>query len=108
MIEIETETETVRRTDKGIFEIKRDRKSCVMSVHQFRPPAAVSFSSQLSDKYDRERNKERDTAPHLAGSSSRLAAQSTQAPAAASRRAETREAAKKKAGETSEDWRRGW
>ncbi|KAF5375050.1 hypothetical protein D9758_000119 [Tetrapyrgos nigripes] len=66
----------------------------------------------LSDKYDRDRlglplgglrSKERDVAPHLAGSS-RLP---NQAQGIAARRAETREANKKKAGETgSEDWRR--
>lgn len=70
---------------------------------------------KLSDKYDRDRlalpmalrNKERETAPHLvAGSASRVGSQ-PQAPAAGTRRAEAREAAKKKAGETSEDWRRG-
>ncbi|KAF9458197.1 hypothetical protein BDZ94DRAFT_1271270 [Collybia nuda] len=62
----------------------------------------------LSDKYDRERNKERDTAPHLtAGSSSKVAAQPIQTPTTSSRRVETRETAKKKAGETSEDWRKG-
>jgi hypothetical protein len=74
---------------------------------------------QLSDKYDRERlalpsnltglrNKERDPAPHLATvSSSSRASTQTQTSTIASRRAETREAAKKKAGEISEDWRRG-
>ncbi|THU91780.1 hypothetical protein K435DRAFT_801035 [Dendrothele bispora CBS 962.96] len=65
----------------------------------------------LSDKYDRDRlglplqglrNKDRDLAPHLAGSS-RLPAQSQ---GIAARRAEARES-KKKTGETgSEDWRR--
>jgi len=73
---------------------------------------------QLSDKYDRERlalpstlsslrNKEREVAPHLAGtSSSKTNAQSQQAPAT-SRRTDTRDTTKKKAGESSEDWRRG-
>lgn len=53
------------------------------------------------------RGKEREAAPHLGtGSTSRMGMQ-PQASNAASRRAETREAAKKKAGEASEDWRRG-
>ncbi|PCH33562.1 hypothetical protein WOLCODRAFT_135191 [Wolfiporia cocos MD-104 SS10] len=70
----------------------------------------------LSDKYDRERlalasstnslrNKERDSAPHLAsGTTSRLGqAQSS----STSRRNEGRDPAKRKVGETSEDWRKG-
>ncbi|RDB29623.1 hypothetical protein Hypma_015351 [Hypsizygus marmoreus] len=70
----------------------------------------------LSDKYDRDRlaspltglRKERDTAPHLSsGSTSRLGSQAQGTSVTSSRRAENREAAKKKAGEVSEDWRRG-
>ncbi|KAI0778094.1 hypothetical protein BD413DRAFT_683932 [Trametes elegans] len=67
----------------------------------------------LSDKYDRDRlalssastlrNKERDTAPHLSGASTTRLGQTT----AAGRRADGRDAAKRKAGETSDDWRRG-
>ncbi|KAG6845987.1 hypothetical protein H0H87_011035 [Tephrocybe sp. NHM501043] len=69
----------------------------------------------LSDKYDRDRlalplsarPKEREAAPHLsAGSSSRLGGQ-TQTPMGSSRRGDTREVIKKKAGEASEDWRKG-
>ncbi|EKM60978.1 uncharacterized protein PHACADRAFT_24203 [Phanerochaete carnosa HHB-10118-sp] len=67
----------------------------------------------LSDKYDRERlalssatstlrGKERESAPHLAG-----AARNGQGQATSVRRAEGRETAKKKAGEASDDWRRG-
>ncbi|KAF5377658.1 hypothetical protein D9615_005256 [Tricholomella constricta] len=68
----------------------------------------------LSDKYDRDRlalplsarSKERDAAPHLtAGSTSRLG--QVQGPSGTSRRAEARDAVKKKAGEASEDWRKG-
>ncbi|KAF8078451.1 hypothetical protein FPV67DRAFT_1663190 [Lyophyllum atratum] len=67
----------------------------------------------LSDKYDRDRlalplsarNKERDAAPHLStGSTSRVGGQ---APPGSSRRAEARDGVKKKAGEASEDWRKG-
>ncbi|KAL0072134.1 hypothetical protein AAF712_001057 [Marasmius tenuissimus] len=65
----------------------------------------------LSDKFDRDRlsisglrNKDRDTAPHFAPGSSRGTAQ---AGTIAARRAETRDGAKKKVGESSEDWRRG-
>jgi hypothetical protein len=84
----------------------------------FRPLnlSQIDWSSfQLSDKYDRDRlalpstlsgfrNKEREVAPHLAGGSSSRT--QTQLAPVASRRAETRDA-KKKAGESSEDWRRG-
>ncbi|KAG6842521.1 hypothetical protein C0991_000047 [Blastosporella zonata] len=69
----------------------------------------------LSDKYDRDRlalplsarTKERESAPHLStGLSSRTGAQ-TQIPAGSSRRSDTRDVMKKKAGEASEDWRKG-
>ncbi|KAJ7630646.1 hypothetical protein FB45DRAFT_1003672 [Roridomyces roridus] len=65
----------------------------------------------LSEKYDRDRlaapglrNKERDIAPHLAMDSALRGSASLSATA---RRAETRDGAKKKVGEVSEDWRRG-
>ncbi|KAF9569730.1 hypothetical protein CPC08DRAFT_812711 [Agrocybe pediades] len=68
----------------------------------------------LSDKFDRDRLalplsntrnlKERDTAPHLTAAGRAAQPLSSNA---ASRRAETREATKKKVGEASEDWRRG-
>lgn len=70
----------------------------------------------LSDKYDRDRlalpmsnsrGKERDTAPHLVATASNRATTQPQSSNSASRRAEIREAAKKKIGEASEDWRRG-
>ncbi|GJE86043.1 hypothetical protein PsYK624_021230 [Phanerochaete sordida] len=67
----------------------------------------------LSDKYDRERlalssatgalrGKERESAPHLATTT-----RNGQTQTVATRRAEGREAAKKKPGEVSDDWRRG-
>ncbi|KDR85159.1 hypothetical protein GALMADRAFT_233820 [Galerina marginata CBS 339.88] len=67
----------------------------------------------LSDKFDRDRlalplanaRKEREAAPHLNANNSRPT--QTLTSNAASRRAETREATKKKVGEASEDWRRG-
>ncbi|KAI0824257.1 hypothetical protein BC628DRAFT_455332 [Trametes gibbosa] len=65
----------------------------------------------LSDKYDRDRlalssastlrSKDRDAAPHLAGSTTRLGQT-----AGTGRRAEGREPGKRK-GESSDDWRRG-
>ncbi|ESK98364.1 hypothetical protein Moror_114 [Moniliophthora roreri MCA 2997] len=65
----------------------------------------------LSDKFDRDRlsisgvrNKDRDLAPHFAAGSSRTTQQQG---TIANRRAENREASKKKVGEASEDWRRG-
>ncbi|KAH9835639.1 uncharacterized protein C8Q71DRAFT_762895 [Rhodofomes roseus] len=71
----------------------------------------------LSDKYDRERlalsssasglrGKERDSAPHLATATSGRAGQA-QASSLTARRAEGREPAKRKIGESSDDWRRG-
>lgn len=69
--------------------------------------------SQLSDKYDRDRlalssvstlrNKDRDAAPHLTGTSTSRLGQA----AGAGRRAEGREASKRKPVESSDDWRRG-
>lgn len=94
---------------------ERARKDCVMYVVTipfiFRP----SFFLKLSDKYDRERlalststttlrNKERDSAPHLATGTGRAAAGQT---TGGTRRTEAREPAKKKPGEASDDWRRG-
>lgn len=71
---------------------------------------------QLSDKYDRERlaasststlrNKERDPAPHMTTGSSARGTQG-QNGTIATRRAEARDAGRKKAGESSDDWRRG-
>lgn len=80
------------------------------------PVIKLTFSHQLSEKYDRDmlslpptglRNKERDAAPHLAPApASRSSAQAQVAPING-HRIESREISKKKAGETSEDWRRG-
>lgn len=62
---------------------------------------------QLSDKYDRDRlalrNKERDVAPHLTGTAGSRLTQTQ----ATGRRAEGRDASKRKVGESSDDWRRG-
>ncbi|EPT04244.1 hypothetical protein FOMPIDRAFT_148672 [Fomitopsis schrenkii] len=71
----------------------------------------------LSDKYDRERlamsssasglrGKERDSAPHLASAVPTRAGQ-VQGSSLAARRAEGRDPAKRKIGESNEDWRRG-
>ncbi|KZT74709.1 hypothetical protein DAEQUDRAFT_760734 [Daedalea quercina L-15889] len=71
----------------------------------------------LSDKYDRDRlalsssstalrGKERDSAPHLASAAPARAGQA-QSSSLTARRAEGREPAKRKIGESSEDWRRG-
>ena len=75
------------------------------------------YCRQLSDKYDRERlamsssvsvlrGKERDSAPHLASAAPARAGQ-VQGSSLAARRAEGRDPAKRKVGESSEDWRRG-
>lgn len=71
--------------------------------------------SQLSDKYDRDRRaissisqlrpKDRDSAPHLPNSSSRVTSQGQQS--SSGRSTDAREPSKKKDGESSEDWRRG-
>lgn len=68
---------------------------------------------QLSDKYDRDRlalssastlrNKERDVAPHLSSTSTSRLGQSQ----GTGRRGEGRDTTKRKAGESSDDWRRG-
>ncbi|KAI9572813.1 hypothetical protein HD554DRAFT_2326246 [Boletus coccyginus] len=69
----------------------------------------------LSDKYDRDRRalssisqiraKDRELAPHLANSSSRVTAQAHQT--VSSRTSDSRDAQRKKDGESNEDWRRG-
>ncbi|KAI0307863.1 hypothetical protein B0F90DRAFT_1909242 [Multifurca ochricompacta] len=70
----------------------------------------------LSDKYDRDRlsspaggtslrNRERDSAPHLVGGTSRLTSQ-TSLSSGATRRTDGRDSSRRKAGESSEDWRR--
>lgn len=73
------------------------------------------LSFQLSDKYDRDRRalssisqiraKDRELAPHLANSSSRVTAQAHQT--VSSRTSDSRDAQRKKDGESNEDWRRG-
>ncbi|KAF8269371.1 hypothetical protein EI94DRAFT_1778339 [Lactarius quietus] len=71
----------------------------------------------LSDKYDRDRlsspaggtalrTRERDSAPHLAGGTSRLPSQNSLGSGTA-RRTDGRDGSRRKAGESSEDWRRG-
>jgi hypothetical protein len=117
----ERERDRDRDTDKDRERDIRDKEG----QERLRHVSCLQFlgipdwkSPQLSDKYDRDRlalpstlsnlrNKERDTAPHLSvGSSTRTSAQ-PQATNASSRRAEARDSTKKKAGESSEDWRRG-
>lgn len=69
------------------------------------------YSSQLSEKFDRDRlngpllNIRTEKRNIAATSSNRIPSQSQGTIAA--RRAETRETAKKKVGESNEDWRRG-
>lgn len=73
------------------------------------------LSFQLSDKYDRDRRalssisqmraKDRELAPHLPNPSSRVAAQGHQT--VSSRASDSRDAQRKKDGESNEDWRRG-
>ncbi|KAF9821948.1 hypothetical protein IEO21_00378 [Rhodonia placenta] len=70
----------------------------------------------LSDKYDRDRlalssttnnlrNKERDSAPHLASTAATRLGQGQST--ATTRRNDPRETTRRKAGESSDDWRRG-
>jgi len=89
---------------------------CGMFVAYSRASDTLLNRVQLSDKYDRDRlalpmtnsrGKERDTAPHLVATASNRATTQPQSSNSASRRAEIREAAKKKIGEASEDWRKG-
>ncbi|KAI0274704.1 hypothetical protein BC834DRAFT_6131 [Gloeopeniophorella convolvens] len=71
----------------------------------------------LSDKYDRDRlsspaggaglrARERDSAPHLVGGTSRLSSQGSLG-SGTTRRADGRDSSRRKVGESSEDWRRG-
>jgi hypothetical protein len=71
----------------------------------------------LSDKYDRDRlsspasgtalrTRERDSAPHLVGGTSRLPSQNSLG-SGTTRRTDGRDSSRRKAGESSEDWRRG-
>ncbi|TFK57357.1 hypothetical protein OE88DRAFT_1651036 [Heliocybe sulcata] len=72
----------------------------------------------LSDKFDRDRlahpsnstlvrNRERDSAPHLAAGSSSRTTATIQATNGTSRRSDAREATRRRVGEASDDWRRG-
>ncbi|KAG5654749.1 hypothetical protein H0H81_003757 [Sphagnurus paluster] len=106
--------QSLRASDRD-RERDRDRDTDKDRERDMRDKDGHERLRHLSDKYDRDRlalptstrNKERDTAPHLsAGSTSRLGAQA-QGPPCSSRRADTRDPVKKKAGEASEDWRKG-
>lgn len=96
---------------------EKAKKDSVMQVGNIAVPSRnLTLVFQLSEKFDRDRlglplstlrtTKERSIAPHLASGSTRVSTTQAQGTIAA-RRAETREASKKKAGESGEDWRRG-
>ncbi|RPD63033.1 hypothetical protein L227DRAFT_498019 [Lentinus tigrinus ALCF2SS1-6] len=100
--------QSIRTTDRiGEKDFDRERE------RDLRDREGQERIRNLSDKYDRDRlaglsasnlrNKERDAAPHLSGTStSRLGQSQT-----AGRRGEGRDTPKRKAGESSDDWRRG-
>jgi hypothetical protein len=78
----------------------------------------INNTFQLSDKYDRDRltlpgsmnalrNKQRDTASHLATGTSRPGPRN-HIDNGISRQVDAKDSGKKKAGENSEDWRKGW
>jgi hypothetical protein len=78
----------------------------------------INNTFQLSDKYDRDRltlpgsmnalrNKQRDTASHLATGTSRPSPRN-HIDNGISRQVDAKDSGKKKAGENSEDWRKGW
>ncbi|KAI0669990.1 hypothetical protein C8Q78DRAFT_1139173 [Trametes maxima] len=100
--------QSIRTTDRGSEkEVDRERE------RDLRDREGQERLRNLSDKYDRDRlalssvstlrNKDRDAAPHLSGTSTSRLGQST----TTGRRAEGRDAPKKRTGESSDDWRRG-
>ncbi|KAI0374258.1 hypothetical protein BV20DRAFT_1049086 [Pilatotrama ljubarskyi] len=100
--------QSIRTTERGTEkEVDRERE------RDLRDREGQERLRNLSDKYDRERlaltsastlrNKDRDTAPHLSSATTTRLGQA----AGTGRRAEARDAAKRKAGESSDDWRRG-
>lgn len=101
--------QSIRATDRD-----RDRDTDREQERDSRVKDGQERLRNLSDKYDRDRRalssmqqlrgKDRDLAPHLGGTSSRIASQSQQA--LSNRQLDSREPSKKKDGETSEDWRR--
>lgn len=113
MTEIRTAKKMERKSER---ETRMVMNVCGMFVAYSRATDTVLNRVQLSDKYDRDRlalpmtnsrGKERDTAPHLVATASNRATTQPQSSNSAARRAEIRDAAKKKIGETSEDWRKG-
>ncbi|KAG0709037.1 hypothetical protein DFH29DRAFT_890248 [Suillus ampliporus] len=101
--------QSIRATDRD-----RDRDTDREQERDSRVKDGQERLRNLSDKYDRDRRalssmqqlrgKDRDLAPHLGSTSSRISSQSQQA--LSSRQLDSREPPKKKDGETSEDWRR--
>ncbi|KAG6850829.1 hypothetical protein H0H93_008132 [Arthromyces matolae] len=89
----------------------RDRDGDKDRERDFREKDGHERLRHLSEKYDRERllplgtrAKERDAAPHLNSVATGRTGQSQLIPG--SRRGDTRDAIKKRAGEASEDWRK--
>ncbi|OJT11833.1 hypothetical protein TRAPUB_11628 [Trametes pubescens] len=100
--------QSIRTTERGTEkEVDKERE------RDLRDREGQERLRNLSDKYDRDRlalssvstlrNKDRDAAPHLTGTSTSRLGQA----AGAGRRAEGREASKRKPVESSDDWRRG-
>ncbi|KAI0762895.1 hypothetical protein C8Q74DRAFT_1206773 [Fomes fomentarius] len=100
--------QSIRTTDRnGDKDLDRERE------RDLRDREGQERLRNLSDKYDRDRlalsstsnlrTKERDAAPHLSGTSNSRLGQ----PQGTGRRGEGRDVPKRKAGESSDDWRRG-
>ncbi|KAJ7071543.1 hypothetical protein C8F01DRAFT_439119 [Mycena amicta] len=98
---------------QSLRERERDRDADKERERDLRDKEGQERLRNLSDKYDRDRlaapglrSKERDIAPHLAvEAATRSSAQLSTPPRRGER--EPRDGTKKKAGESSEDWRRG-
>ena len=101
----------MKETEKA----KRDSVMYVISMLSLTCILKTRDTIQLSDKYDRDRlaassnsasrGKDRDPAPHLTSGSATRGAQGQNG--TTTRRTDTRDAGRKKAGEASDDWRRG-
>ncbi|OSD03522.1 hypothetical protein PYCCODRAFT_1476918 [Trametes coccinea BRFM310] len=100
--------QSIRTTERGSEkDVDRERE------RDLRDREGQERLRNLSDKYDRDRlalssasalrNKDRDAAPHLSGTTTTRLGQTT----TAGRRTEVRDTSKRKTGESSDDWRRG-
>ena len=114
-------TERERDADRERQRDERDREGQerLRNVRVFSDArtANAQMPMKLSDKYDRDRlalssttgnnirTKDRESAPHLSSGSSTRVSQGQSG--SVTRRADSRDAVKKKPGESSDDWRRG-